>query len=333
MIINFIMNINKGVFILWGKTALFLLLIFLILILIPVLLVNGLFWQNDSQELLLKVYNHNTNKMVTMELEEYLRGVLAAEMPAIYHMEALKAQAVAARTYTLKQLPRFGGLGSQKYQGADLSTDFTDCQAYLSETEMKDKWGFISFFYYWARINRAVEETKGQVLLYNGQFIDAVYHANSGGMTEDAEYVWGWDTPYLKSIESPYDSENEKSYKSVLNFSMDELKKVFILDDDKDYRDSIVEVSKTSPSGRVLEFRIGNRAFSGFELREKLFLPSSKFNISVDGDIYTFTCYGKGHGVGMSQDGANGFAKNGYKYQQILYHYYNNVEMKKIVLQ
>lgn len=312
----------------WGKTGLLILIIFLILIIIPVLLVRGLFWQSDDSELPLKVYNHNLNKIVIMELDDYLRGVLAAEMPALYHQEALKAQAVAARTYTLKQLPRYGGPGSQKYKGADLSTDFTDCQAFLSEKEMREKWGFVSFFYYWARINRAVEETRGQIILYNGKIIDAVYHANSGGVTEDAQYVWGSDTAYLKSIESPFDADNEKSFKSTFYFAMDEIKEK--LDIHQTGLDESVHILKRSPSGRVLELKIADKIFTGIQVRQKLSLPSTKFELSSEGNIYTFTCYGKGHGVGMSQDGANGLAKNGYNYQQILRHYYKNIELRKI---
>lgn len=263
-----------------------------------------------------------------MELDDYLRGVLAAEMPALYHQEALKAQAVAARTYTLKQLPRYGGSGSQKYKGADVSTDFADCQAFLSENEMREKWGFVSFFYYWARINRAVEETRGQILLYNGKIIDAVYHANSGGMTEDARYVWGSDTAYLKSIESPFDVENEKSFKSTFYFAMNEIKEKLGIQQTSP--DDNIHIVKRSSSGRVLELNIAGQSFTGIQVREKLSLPSTKFEISSEGNIYTFTCYGKGHGVGMSQDGANGLAKNGYNYQQILKHYYKNVELRKI---
>ncbi len=311
----------------WGKTGLLLLIIFLILIIIPVLLVRGLFWQRDHSELLLKVHNHRLDKTVIMELDDYLRGVLAAEMPALYHQEALKAQAVAARTYTIKQLPRYGGPGSQKYKGADVSTDFTDCQAFLSEKEMKEKWGFVAFFYYWSRINRAVEETRGQILLYNGKIIDAVYHANSGGITEDAQYVWGRDTAYLKSIESPFDGENEKSFKSTYYFALNELKEKLGIQ-----QTSIgdrIDIIKKSSSGRVLELKIGDKSFTGIQVRQKLSLPSTKFELTSEGDIYTFTCYGKGHGVGMSQDGANGLAKNGYTYQQILKYYYNNVELKK----
>lgn len=198
----------------WRKIFLFILFIFIILILIPLFLIKGVIPGKKEQHLVLNIYDHRRDKIIRMELEDYIRGVLAAEMPALYHQEALKAQAVAARTYALKQLPGYGGSGSRKYKGADLSTDFTDCQAYLSEAGMKERWGFYSF-YYWSRINRAVEDTKGQVLLYNNKLIDAVYHANSGGITENAVYVWGKEVPYLQSVESPYDKDKERNYHSV----------------------------------------------------------------------------------------------------------------------
>ena len=310
----------------WPKALIFFIFIFLILILLPVLLV-GDFFRQEEQALVLKVYDHYRGQIVNMELEEYLRGVLAAEMPALYHMEALKAQAVAARTYALKQLPRYGGQGSRKYPGAELSTDYTDCQAYLSEAGMKEKWGFFSYFYNWYRINKAVEATKGEVMLYNGNLIDAVYHANAGGRTEAAVYVWGWDLPYLKSIESPHDQENTRAYYSSYSYSLEELKRIFKIEGKGD---PLLKIEKTSPSGRALEIRVGERLYSGREVREILALPSTKFQTSLEAGSYVFTCYGKGHGVGLSQDGANGLAGEGYNYQEILEYYYQGIEIRKI---
>ncbi|MFP4016536.1 MAG: stage II sporulation protein D, partial [Halanaerobiales bacterium] len=296
----------------WGKTWLLLLIIFIVIIIVPIFFVQEFFWGNNS-ETILKVYNHKTKSMEQIELEEYIRGVLAAEMPALYHHESLKAQAVAARTYTLKQLPEFGGTGSRKYAGADVSTDYTDCQAYLTENEMKEKWGFISYFYYWFRINNAVEETRGEVLLYNNRLIDAVYHANSGGKTEAAEYVWGNNVSYLKSITSPYDKDGHKNYSQIIVFNENELISLLGINHKDLAKIEILEVSK---SGRILNIKIGNKVFTGREMRSKLTLPSTKFYISRKGNTYSFKCMGRGHGVGMSQDGANGLAKHGYTYQQ-----------------
>ncbi len=291
------------------------------------MLINGLFWSTDKEEILIDVYNHQENKIVTMELDDYLRGVVAAEMPALYHIEALKAQVVAARTYTIRQLPRFGGSGSKNHPGADISTDFRDNQAWLAESNMKERWGFIAFFYYWARINRAVEETQGEIILYNNKPIDAVYHANSGGITEEAVNVWGNSVPYLVSVKSPADKENKKNYKHTLYFASLDLIKALGL---KGTRIKEFELLKTSSSGRVLEVQSGEQFFTGREIREKLGLPSTKFAVTRNGDIFTYTVYGKGHGVGMSQDGANGLAKEGYNYRQILHYYYRGCELGTI---
>lgn len=313
----------------WRKVLILSLFVFIILILLPALLTGVLFQRGEQKRevLLLKLYDHQRGEIMNIELEEYLRGVVAAEMPALYHMEALKAQAVVARTYTLKQLPRYGGPGSRKYPGADLSTDYTECQAFLTEAGMKEKWGSLFYFYYWYRINKAVESTRGQVMLYDGKLVDAVYHANAGGKTEDSLYVWGWDIPYLRSVESPYDREKERNYLNRHSFSFAELRRIFNI---ADKGEAILKVEGVSPSGRVLEMRVGDKSYTGREIREKLSLPSTKFHITVEDGNYIFTCYGKGHGVGMSQDGANGLAGQGYSYQEILKHYYQGVEIRTI---
>lgn len=311
----------------WGKTAYLLLFIFVILIVLPVVLIKGILWKEKEAAIILKVYHHHQDKIVLLELEDYLRGVVAAEMPAKYHPQALKAQAVAARTYTLQKLPAYGGTGSQAYPGADLSTDFRYCQAWLSQKEMKARWGFVAFFYYWARINNAVEETKGEVLSYQGDLIEAVYHANSGGYTENARDVWGGEKPYLISVESPYDQES-KNYQSTFYIALqDVLSKLQIATQDSQWQ---LAISKTNDTGLVLEAEIAGQAFSGKELREKLGLPSAKFTVTQQGDILAFQVLGKGHGVGMSQDGANGLAQLGYNYQEILQHYYPNTIISRL---
>lgn len=307
-----------------GKGSYLLLFIFIILIIIPVLLVKGPFWQKKESDFLIKVYNHQQDKVEIMELDDYLRGVVAAEMPALYDLEALKAQAVAARTYSLRQIRA----GRGEYQGASISTDYRYCQAWLSEKEMKERWGFLPFFYYWVRINRAVEETRGEVLLYKGKLIDAVYHANSGGMTEDARYVWGKEEPYLKSVKSPYDQEQEKNYKNTYYFGLKELCEKLQLEEKTPITG--IEILKRSKSGRVIELKIGNSTLTGIEFRQSLGLSSTKFTVSLEGDILTLTVFGKGHGVGMSQDGANGLAKHGYSYREILQHYYPGTTLARI---
>ncbi len=320
----------------FGKTGYILIAIFVILILIPFILIQGPFWRRAGSPLLIKVYNHQQDEIVTMELEDYLRGVVAAEMPALYKLEALKAQAVAARTYTLRQLPEFGGQGSQEHPDADICTDYNHSQAWLSESEMKERWGFLPFFYYWARINKAVEETEEEVLFYEGELIDAVYHANSGGVTEDAVNVWGRKTPYLVSVISPYDKESEKNYLSSINLSLTEIIKKMGLDGEEgldlsaEGSDEMIRIIESSKSGRVLEVMVGGEVFSGRELRQKLNLPSTMFEIKNQGELVSFTIYGKGHGVGMSQDGANGYAGRGLNYKEILEHYYPGTTLGRV---
>ncbi|MFW6034626.1 MAG: stage II sporulation protein D [Halothermotrichaceae bacterium] len=307
----------------WNKTVFLILLLFIFIIIVPIIMVGSLFW-NSNDQMLIKVYNHQSDKIVVMQLEEYLRGVVAAEMPAAYSIEALKAQAVAARTYTLKQLPQFGGPGCQEHSEADISTDFKNNQAWLSKKDMQEKWGFTPYFYYWARVSGAVKQTRGEILLYNGRIIDAVYHANSGGFTENAVNVWGKKVPYLTTVKSSYDREASQN----LYFGISQIIKKLNLNLNKaDFKITIIEKSK---SGRVLKMKIGKQLYSGTDIRQKLNLPSTKFDISSQSDIITFHIQGKGHGVGMSQDGANGMAKAGYTYHQILKHYYPGTKITDI---
>ncbi|HLV09679.1 MAG TPA: stage II sporulation protein D [Halanaerobiales bacterium] len=311
-----------------GKIVWLIIIVLIIMILLPVLLTVDLSRLKREEKIILKVFNYQQERVVNMELNDYLHGVVAAEMPAIYHLEALKAQAVAARTYAIKQLPKFGGSGYDDYSGVDITTDSRVHQAWLSEEELKERWGFLGYFYYWSRINRAVEETSGEIIIYNDKPIDAVYHANSGGRTEDSSLVWGTALPYLKSIESPFDSESEKNYSQIKYFSSSEIIRALKLNNTA----GLVElmVSKRSGSGRVMEVLAGGKQFSGREIRERLGLPSTNFEVKQDGDIFRFSILGKGHGVGMSQDGANALAKRGHNYREILEYYYPGVKITTI---
>jgi len=309
------------------KKGYFIIIIFLIIIIIPLLVIKGFFYHKETP-IIIKVYNYKTDKIVPMELDKYLKGVVAAEMPAAYHVEALKAQSVASRTYTLKKLPAFGGNGCNQ-PGADISTDYHYDQAWYSEKEMKDKWGFLSYFYYWARISRAVEETSGEVAVYDNRLIDSVYHSNSGGRTEDAGVVWGKTLPYLCSVDSPYDKNYGKNYKHVKEIPLERINEIMGININIEGNNIEKElyVLKYSNTGRVLTIQFGEKTFSGEEVRKKLKLPSTKFELNIEGQNIIFTIVGNGHGVGMSQDGADGFAKEGYNYKQILKYYYRGVDI------
>ena len=335
------------------KSLYYILFIFLIIIILPLLITRGFFFFTGEDEgpLILKVYDTNKEKIVKMELETYLKGVVAAEMPAIYNLEALKAQAVAARTYALKQMPLYGGPGCSQNPEADISTDFRYSQAWISREEMKEKWGFLPFFYFWNRISRVVEETRGEVITYKGELIDAVYHSNAGGVTEDAYYVWGNKTPYLKSVKSPYDQESNKNYRYIFKIPIsvfDEKLSTNILefissgksenadnDDQKMLTDiknneEVFKVLNRSESGRVLAIKIAGKEFTGQQVRKKLSLPSNKFNFIIKEKFIETRVIGNGHGVGMSQAGANGLAKHGYTYSEIIKHYYSGVKIENL---
>ena len=297
----------------------YLLILFIILIIFPyILLYND---HDNNSEIIIKVYHHRENKTISMNLDNYLKGVLAAEMPASFELEALKAQAVAARTYVLKH--KESG-GSREHPGADICTDYRYSQAWYSEQEMKEKWGFIPFFYYWAKVTRAVEETKYEVIYYNDKLIDAVYHSNAGGQTEDAQNVWGKKIPYLLSVNSPHDKENPKNYLHKYKFTIDEFEKrlgINLINKVPENKDIFNVLSRTE-AGRIQKIKINSINFTGSEIRDKLGLPSCNFTFTLKDNEISTKVVGNGHGVGMSQDGANGFARNEYTYVQILKQYY-----------
>ncbi len=297
----------------------------MIIIILPLVIVSGnLFFRQEKREddpFLLNVYLHRKKKIAPMELEKYLIGVVAAEMPAAFQMEALKSQAVIARTYTLQQILAKNGRTSEY----DISTDHTQDQAWLSMEEMRDRWGYLAFFYYWNRVREAVESTAGQVVYYNDKLAETVYHSNAGGKTAAAEEVWGKDFPYLKSVNSPYDSSG-KHYQKERIFSIDELAKIFAVDT---ITEPLFEVVEKSPSGRIKKIKIGQKLYSGSHLREKLNLPSTKLSITESNGRVLLEIYGYGHGVGLSQEGAEGLANAGADYQEIINHYYPGTVTKK----
>lgn len=273
------------------------------------------------------LYLHETGQRVTLPLEEYLVGVVAAEMPASFHMEALKAQAVAARTYTLTRL-NGGGCTS----GCDLCSDSKCCQAYDTDEACRKKWGS-SYAANIQTIRAAVIETQGEALYYDGKLIEALYHAASGGMTEDSENVFASARPYLRSV----DSKNEvgsshitdeerltrKEFVKALNKAWPKAK----LSADK--LEDQVEITERFESGRVESIRLGGVTATGRELRGALELRSANFTIQFTKNEIIIDTRGYGHGVGMSQAGANGMAQDGATYDEILKHYYTGVEIEK----
>lgn len=252
--------------------------------------------------------------VVKIELEEYVTGVVGAEMPASFNVEALKAQAVIARTYALKANSR----------GTVLS-DNESSQSYKSNDQLKSLWGS-SYNTYYNKVKGAVDSTRGMYLTYNGSYIEAVYHSTSNGRTEDSSNVWGNYFPYLVSVDSPYDSSNP-SYLKTVSFSYSDISKKLgvIITSDTDF----IINGKTS-GDRVSSISVGEVSFTGVDFRNKLGLRSADFDIEKNDEGVVITTRGYGHGVGMSQYGANGMAKSGSSYRDILFHYYPGVTLKSL---
>lgn len=263
-----------------------------------------------KNEITVTVYRNN-GKIINLELEEYVLGVVGAEMPASFNIEALKAQTILARTYALKSIKN----------GKKL-TDTVSTQAYKDNSELQKLWKN-DYTKYYEKIKKAVNETKGKVILYNNEYIDAVYHSTSNGKTENSKNVWKNILPYLVSVDSSWD-KNVKSYKKETIFEINEFCNILKLDVEEPITYEIIH----NETGRVRQITINNKTFAGTEFRNLLKLRSTDFEIEINDEKVKVTTYGYGHGVGMSQYGANEMAKQGYSYIQILKHYYTGVVIK-----
>jgi len=281
----------------------------------------------------IKVYFHKEKKILAMNLEEYIVGVVAAEMPAEFEMEALKAQAVAARTYAVKHMLLFGGSGAPDCPDADISTDYGQGQAWLGQEQLKERWG-ANYARYLEKISLAVEGTRSQAITYNGEVINAVFHSTSGERTASAKEVWGFDYPYLISVPCSWDQSSPR-YQDRKEFSLAEVENKLGAETQviaaAQNGSGIVQVVDTTDSGRVGQIRIGSKILSGQMVREKLDLRSTHFNIEIQGSNMIFNTIGYGHGVGLCQYGANGMAKAGKDYRQIISTYYTGVVIQNII--
>ncbi|QHI71826.1 stage II sporulation protein D [Aminipila terrae] len=278
----------------------------------------------------IRVYRHTYGVTEVIPFEDYVKGVVAGEMPSNFEIEALKAQAVAARTYSLSKIIRSGDGGNPPAHPDAPLCDDTHCQVYRSVydlTELKgEEWMNDS----WKKICKAVDSTKGQLMYYNGQLAEqALFHSSSGGHTENSEDVFASAVPYLRSVDSPYEEgathQKETKYFSTKDF----LYLVNLKYPGKKLSSPINKIGIVSKSagGRVEDIKINNSTFKGRELRDALGLSSANFNVSMKNGTITITSNGFGHGVGMSQYGANGMAKRGSNYKQILEHYYTGVKI------
>lgn len=262
-----------------------------------------------------------------MSIGDYLWCVVAAEMPASFEPEALRAQAVCARTYSLWKLRA----KSHEGDGADICADSSCCQAYLSKEDAAQRWGEGAASAYTAKIAAAVADTDGQVLTYEGGPIQAVFFSSASGATEDAAAVWGKSLPYLVSVDSPEGAE-VPNYHSTVTLTAEQVKKMADgagLDCDLSGEPSawFQNLTRTA-SGRVAEVELGGVSLSGGACRSLFALRSACFDVKEQDGVFTFSVTGYGHGVGMSQYGANAMAREGAGWRDILAHYYTGAQLQ-----
>lgn len=279
-----------------------------------------------------KVYDPHKGETEELDIEEYVVGVVAAEMPAEFHEEALKAQAVAARTYAIKRTLSYEN-GHKDHPEAPLCKD-VHCQAHLSYEELKTTKGDDWIDKYLGKIEEAVSETEGLLIYYNGEVAEPLYHSTSGGMTEDAVNVFAADTPYLKSVESPYEEDSPR-FKTITTIPSEEFinkikEKYPEVDLTKENFYEKIKLIEKSSSGRIITIAVDEEILHGRDIRDIFNLYSTNFNIKYNEklNIVDIETLGYGHGVGMSQWGANGMAKEGHDFIEILTHYYKGTEIR-----
>ena len=292
-------------------------LIYTLVILIPITIISFFFketnfiMQKNKQSVdKYQVNIDTTDKLLTVELEEYIIGVVAGEMPASFSEEALKAQAIASRTYLINHL-----------QSNNSISNTTDDQVYLTKEEMKEKWGG-NYDKYYNRIKEAVTTTKGLIMYYNNEPIKAYYFSTSNGYTASSISVFNEQRDYLNSVESPFDQDNsntieisKQDFCNKLDISCNQI--------------SITNIIKDN-SNRVSKITINNKEFKGTQVRKLLSLRSTDFTFNIKETTIEIITKGYGHGVGMSQYGANNIAKIAYTYEEILKYYYQDIKIDSI---
>lgn len=284
---------------------------------------------NIEEPELVKVYNLKTNEVMVMEFEEYLKGVVASEMPAEFNIEALKAQGVTARTYLLYRFKKYPN-GQPEHLDAPVCTG-THCQVWTSKEDLIASHDEAWYENYWSKIEEAVNSTKGQILTYEGKVIEPLFHSTSGGRTENSEDVFSTAVPYLRSVESPYEAEAPKLHASV-KLTVDEfiskLESVYgELNISNDNLDDKIKLGEVSEGGKIKYITVDGTEITGREMRSIFNLNSTNFNFIQKGNEIEIVTTGYGHGVGMSQWGAEGMADEGYNYKEILKHYFTDVDI------
>ena len=290
----------------------------LIIILIPFIIVTILIKFNFISNSVVRVKRENGN-IDRVFFEEYVKGVLAGEMPTSFDLEALKAQAVAARSYVLKKMEQ------NKEKDYDV-VDTVMNQVYLDDATLKEKWKD-KYEEKNNKIKQAIVETKGEYMTYNNEVIEAFFFSTSTGKTENSGEVFQTQLPYLKSVDSAWDEEVSPVFSQDNNLSLEEFYQKLNIEYNPNLK---IEITKTTSTGRIKELKINDHEFKANDIYQKLNLRSTFFDIKQKDNQVEITTKGYGHGVGMSQYGALAMAKKGYKYQDILKYYYQGVEIKKL---
>jgi stage II sporulation protein D len=277
-----------------------------------------------------KVLDITTDEVFEISVRDYMIGAVAAEMPSSFQEEALKAQAVAAHTYAERRRVLFGE--SEELKGAYFSNDSTKFQAFWTESQMKAYFGD-DYESKYGRIAKCVDDVLDVLLMSEGEPIIAAFHSMSSGMTESAANVWGGNVSYLIPVESTADKTAPK-YQQDYTFSIGELKTIFenydseiSLPDNPEKIEDWFDITQKSASNTIVKIKVGGKELKGSDIRTLLKLRSSAFDIYLTDGVFTITTYGYGHGVGMSQYGANALALDGKTYTEILQHYYPGAEL------
>lgn len=290
--------------------------------------------QSSDRDITIKVFMADEKKVVELNLEEYLISVVAGEMPSNFHIEALKAQSVAARSYTINRMNENAENENlyTNHNGDDVCTDYTHCKAYLSVDQMKERFSN-NFLPIYSKIKSAVNETDREIAVYENAAICAVFHSTSSGRTENAKDVWGGDVPYLKSVESKGE-ELSPRYTTEEKVSLADFKMLLTQSDPtivfNNSPHTYVGEETRGDGGGIITINICGKTFKGSDIRSIFSLRSTNFTIEFGETEAVFHVKGYGHAVGMSQYGANYMANNGSTYDEIIKWYYQGVDIEKI---
>ena len=329
------------------KIVIYTLCLILVCFLIPILFTNRehtkekASFENEEENKKEEIYDYGqynkikllhtaTREVEELDLDTYLLGVVSSEMPASFEQEALNAQTVVARTYTI-----YKTMNGSKHENADICDDSTCCQAWISKEDRLEKWNEEERESNWTKIETAVNSTKGKIITYEGKPINAFFHSNSGGTTDTASNVWGGaNYPYLQAVET-FGEDAYTQYTSEVLINKEEfISKIkeyhsdFAIDFNTDNQ---IEILEYTDGNRIKTIKIGNLNLSGVEVRSIFGLKSAKFQINIEENNIKFSVIGYGHGVGMSQTGADSLAKQDKNYEEIIKHYYTGVQITDII--